>query len=557
MKKTQEYEKDTLTGLFFASLTRHCLICSRMPIALYRSTIQSFHMIVGRSRIDHAPIEWSRIVFETASVRADGSFAATVGQSGLPLTVVLGVIAVLVVVGIGVTVVRLGGLTTSGSTDRSGGEPTEPEPADTAPSTGESADTASTVGESVDAAPATGDSVGAGATDTLSEQTLDRLESVVPAAVGRARSQPSVEWSTSDLRGEIEDAIAAGRLDPAVSSPFDGSYEIVNLPKQYRELTLPVSGETVHIADLESVARETVATDPPRDVARTIAAIDDHCQRIESHIEDRQAAFLDEYHAIEETVQDVRELTDRFDGSFGSRLSEFVIEGRHEALSGIVDIERRLADARRDLHRAAFDDAMRSLESTAQTADELLMAVDFLGGVVGTIDHGGGRVPIPDAIPTAVLSDLVPLVEQQHDATLEITDGTLVVTVTPTADSSDPEPTTESFEPEPDPEPSTHEQVTPEAVADEVLFLFRELDADTDTTVVECQTEQLPAAVGRPEILSEVVSFCHRQPDIVETVTLQDDAPPGFLEIEFTDRAGGENGLETLRDRYATKHGSS
>lgn len=498
-------------------------------------------MTVGRSIIDHLLFgEWSRIVFETTPTKAGGGLGGTVGQSGLPLSVVVGLLGVLVVFGVGVTVVRTGVLdSVFGSTDTPVAESTEP---------------ATTAGDPVDAT--TPDESAAETTaDTLSAQTLDRFESVVPAAASRARSQSAIEWSNSDLRHEIEDAIADGRLDPAVSSPFDASYEIVNLPQQYRELTLPVSGESVHISELEAVARESVANDPPRDVARTVSAIHDHCQRIESHIQTQETAFIDAYRPVEETVQDIRELTDRFEGAFGNRLSEFVIDGRHEQLPGIVDIEQQLADGRRFLHRTAFDDAMRTLDTAVQTADDLLMTVDFLGGVVGTIDHGGGRVPIPESVPRAVLSDLLELAEQQYDATLEITDQALVVTETPTTDSSS-ESTTESFEPETDFEPSPHEQVTPEAVADEVLFLFRELTT-TSHNVAECQTEQLPDSVARPEILSQIVSFCRRQPDVVDAVDLQEGAPPGFLEIEFTDRVDGDDGLETLRDRYATQHGGA
>ena len=512
-------------------------------------------MTVGRSTIDHLPTgRGSGIVFETASVRADGGFNATIGQSGLPLTLIVGAIAVLVLLGIGITVVRSGSLDrVFGSTDTPGREPADSEPADTGVATTDAATTATT-DTAADAATTVGTSADTGSADTLSTRTLDRLEPIVPAAVDRARSQPSVEWSTSELRYELEDAIAAGRLDPAVSSPFDGSYEIVNLPEEYRELRLPVSGETIHIAELESVARETVANDPPRDVARTIAAIDGHCRRIESYIREEETAFVAAYEPIEETVRDIRELTDRFEGAFGTRLAEFVVEGRHDALSGIVDIEHRLADARRFLHRAAFDDAMRTLDSTARTADDLLTVVDFFGGVVGTIDHGGGQVPIPDAVPLAVVSDLAPLAEQQYDATVERSDRTLVVATASTTDCGSPEPTTESLDPKSASGSSTYEQVTPEAIADEVLFLFRELDAGTDSTRVECQTEQLPDAVGRPEVLAEVVSFCHRQPDVVDTVALQDDAPPGFLEIEFADHTGRKSGLETLRDRYATTY---
>jgi len=514
-------------------------------MAVYHSIIQLLHMT-----LDHVvsiPLSWIDWAAAVAGTTPVGQITPVVGQSGLTLAVV-GAIGLLVVVGVGITVVRRSGQETVSDS-------TATEPTNTASDAATEPAETQTVDRSHDA------DTGSGATQ-LSDRTLDRLESVVPTAVSRARNQHSLDWPTSELRSELEDAITAGRLDPGVSSSFDESYDIVNLPSQYRELTLPVSGETIHIADIETVARETVSNDPPRDVARTIAALDDHCEQIESHIEQQESTFLDAYNQVEATLDDIRELTDRFDGAFGSRLTEFVIESRHDNLSGVVEIERRLVDARRLLHRAAFDEAMRTVENAAEMADNLLVTAEFVGGVVGTIDHGGGTVPVPDSVQTTVLADLVPLAEQQYDSSIELTDQELVITVAQTAGKRD-SGQSEVFDPANDSGTtndsgrSTHEHVSPEAVADEVLFLFRELDTDTTHDVVEYQTEQLPTSISRPEVLTTVVSFCSRQPDIVDTVELQDNAPPGFLEIEFTDRVDAQTGLETLRERYASQHGKA
>jgi len=517
-------------------------------MVVYHSTIQLFHMTLDHVvSIPHSWIDWATAVSGSTPV---GQVDPVVGQSGLTLAVV-GVIGLLAVVGVGIIVVRHRGQETVPHST-----PTEP------PGTASDATTEPAETQPVDSSDSSGTAGTGGGATQLSDRTLDRLESVVPAAVSRARNQHVIDWSTSELRSELEEAITAGRLDPAVSSSFGVPYELVNLSSQYRELTLPVSGETVHIADIGTVARETVANDPPQDVARTIAALDDHCERIESHIEQQESAFLGAHNPVEATLDDIRELTDRFDGAFGNRLTEFVVESRHDDLFGVVDIERRLVDARQSLHQAAFDDAMRTVETTAQMADDLLVTAEFVGGVVGTIDHGGGTVPIPESVPTMVFADLVPLAEQQYDCSIELVDQELVITATQPATGRDSAPS-ESFDPVDDSGAtndsgrSTRDHVRPEAVADEVLFLFRELDTNTTLGVVEYQTEQLPAAIGRPEVLNVVVSFCTRQSDIVETVELQDDAPPGFLEIEFTDRVGATTGLETLHERYVTQHGNS
>ncbi len=491
--------------------------------------------------------EWFGIVRGIDPIRAP----PLVGQSELTL-VVIGIVGFLVVVGIGVTVVRRGKqdgniesttTVTSDTKTEAASKSLDSHAADLSPS-GSGNDT----GE---------------ISKPLGDQTLDRLESVVPAAVSRARDQSSIDWETSDLRYELEDAITAGRLDPTVNSSFGEEYEVVNLPSRYREVTLPVSGETIHISNVGAVARETVSNDPPRDVARTISAIDDHCQQINSYINKQESEFVEAYSSVNTTLDDIRQLTDRFEGSFGSRLVEFLIEGRHEDLSSVVEVERCLADAQRILHRASFDDAMRQLENSAQTADELLMAVEFFGGLIGTIDHGGGTVPVPDCVPKTMLAELIPLVEQQYGSTLELTDQKLVVTATPTS-SDNTLDSSESFEHTDNSEQSNdgygqspRESVRLDAVADEVLFLFRELETNTSQDTVECQTEQLPTAISRPEILAAIVSFCNRQPDIVDSVELQKNAPPGFLEINFTNRVNAKTGLETLHERYASQHGRS
>lgn len=493
-------------------------------------------------------INWSTVVSGMVPIE---SVDPIIGQSGLTLAVV-GVVGFLVVVGVGITVVRRG-------KQKMIPDQTTTEPRDTATDatkklaeTTTSAETSSTGKESIQ----------------LSDRTLNRLEPIAPTAVSRARKQQAIDWSKSELRSEIEEKIIAGRLDPSFSSSFGDHYDVVNLPSQYRELKLPVSGETVHVANIDKVARETVANDPPQDVARTVAAIDDHCQQIRSYIDQQELAFLDDHNPVGATLDDIRELTNRFEGSFGNRLTEFTIESRHDDLAGVVEIERRLVDARRLLHQAAFDDAMRTVENAAQMADDLLVTTEFVGGVVGTIDHGSGTVPIPDSVPKTVLADLVPLAKQQYNCSISITDQELVITTTQMDGEHDSDPS-ESFVSVDNSgatrdsgttntsDRSANEYVRPEAITDEVLFLFRELDTNSTHSIVEYQTEQLPDSIGRPEVLRTVVSFCTRQSDIVDTVKLQDDAPPGFLEIEFTDSVNAKVGVETLHERYISQYGSA
>jgi hypothetical protein len=271
-------------------------------------------------------------------------------------------------------------------------------------------------------------------------------------------------------------------------------------------------------------------------------------------------------------------------------MREFVVDGRHDALPGVVDIERRLDAADRSLHACAFDDADRTVRDAARAADDLLMAVDFLGGVTGTIDHGSGRVTVPDGVDDGFVADLVPILERQYPVGVEFDDGSVVVTGGASgadgggvsgadaggvsgadaggvsgADAGDPRRGRErsadasaSRSPaEPDRSRSEgREQLTPDAVADEILYVFRELADRDGSDAVECQTERLPDAVARREVLEPLATFCRRQTDLVDSVTLQENAPPGFFEIKFREGTTAAAAVEALRTRFTERHGS-
>ena len=419
--------------------------------------------------------------------------------------------------------------------------------------------------------------------EQIGTRTLDRLEPIVGTAVrdtrdrlprGHDASPAMLDRIERELRTGVKDAIGEGRFDPSVTSPLGGVYDVVNLPGQYRELVLPSSGETVHVAEFERVAREALDQQHLRDAVRSVAAIHEHCRDVESYIRRHEEPYLTDRADIEKTLSDTGEIVGRFDGPLGERLTDLVVDGRHETLDGVVDIERRLDAADLSLHRCAFDDAMRTLHDARDAADDLLMVVDFLGGVTGTIDHGSGRVTVPDDVPIDVVEELVPLFGRQYDIDIEIDNQELIVTDCGAArtphetDRSGPstdERLDETLSTREIDRPtqhssaetqSSHEQFTPDAVADEILFILREFDPQGDGDVVECQTERLPDAVARPAVLEPLTTFCRRQTDLVETVTLQAGAPPGFLEIEFREGTSVSSGLNALRDRFVERHGS-
>ncbi|ELY65892.1 hypothetical protein [Natrinema versiforme] len=415
--------------------------------------------------------------------------------------------------------------------------------------------------------------------DRIGESTLERLEPIVPDAVDRVHEvafddrEPdpaAIDRAERDLRRALEDALTDGRFDAGLTAPDGERYEIVNLPSRYRELAVPPSGETVHIGSTEAAVRDRLEDGTLREAAATAAAVDDHREEIRQYVRRREGEIVDLRDEIEATLDDIRELVDRLEGSLADRVDDFVLSGRHDEVEGVAEIERDVSDATRSLHRCSFDDAKRELRDAREAADELLITVDLLGGLVGTIEHGSGTVELPTAVSTALVSDLVPIIERQYDVDASV-EGDAIVISERNALGGEGDTTGAAGEPARGGDGSsarertptggstasagTRDRVTTESVADEILFVLRELDGDTGGDTVQCQTEQLPTGVAQPAVLEELATFCRRQTDIVAAVDLQEGAPPGFLEIEFTDRTTPAGGLETLRERFAERHG--
>lgn len=416
----------------------------------------------------------------------------------------------------------------------------------------------------------------------IGRRTLDRLEPVVPDTTKQVRDRLPLETPATsdpvdtierDLRRAIESALDAGQFDPAVTSSLGGTYNVVNLPVQFRELTVPPENETVHVADVETAVRETLEDSSLQATGRTVEAVHNHCNKIESYVRRREESYLDERREVGDMLADVQQMTDRFDGTLGDRVREFVHDGRDDTLAGVVDIERQLDTADQSLHACTFDDADRTIDEARRASDDLLVAIDFLSGTTGTIEHGTGRVAIPDELDNSFVTDLVPVLDRQYTATVEL-DGNQLVVTGGSARSGDTNPsksrtgttlsgpeastgsTTSSSTGRRDRGDNTgEEQLTPSAAADEILYILRELDGREDSHVVECQTGQLPDMVARREVLNPLAMFCRRQTEIVASVTLQENAPPGFFEIQFIEETSASAGLELLRERFIQRHG--
>ncbi|WP_222913981.1 hypothetical protein [Natrinema sp. SYSU A 869] len=413
--------------------------------------------------------------------------------------------------------------------------------------------------------------------ERIGETTLDRLAPILPDAVGRVRDLESdgcddretererINRAERELRRGLKDALADGRLDTGLTGPDDEPYEIVNLPSRYREFTVPPSGRTVHVGEAERAVRDQLEDGTLRDAAIAAAAVDDHREKIRQYVQDREEEIVDLRNEIDATLVDVRDLSGRLDGKLADRVEEFVLDGRHDDVDGVAEIERDISDAMHSLHRCSFEDARRELRTAREAAADLLVTVDFLGGLVGTVEHGSGTVEVPTVVSTALVTDLAPIIERQYDVDASV-DGTAIAITERNmpGDEDDVSRISDVATPATEQTPAgestggstgTRNHVATESVADEILFVLRELGGNADGDTVQCQTERLPKGIAQPAVLEELAAFCRRQTDVVATVDLQEGAPPGFLEIEFTDRTTVRGGLETLRERFVERHG--
>lgn len=396
----------------------------------------------------------------------------------------------------------------------------------------------------------------------ISQSTLDRIERVAPEAVAQVEQGDSLKDAETVLYRGIEDAIAKGQFDMSVTSTYGQPYEIVNLPTRFRELSIPATDGSCHVSKTEQQLQSWIddATIPLRDVAYAVEAMADHRNEISQFIEDHEATFADQATEIEATLSTTQRLTDQIAGSVGERLRMLVLESRHMEVNGASEISAGIEAAKSDLHRCSFDQAIHQLETLATDADQLLTAVEFFRSLVGGIEHGQQSASIPNETAQRLFEELEGLLEQQYGVSLTLRDGEVVLEST----RGQPEPSTSSWSPgQENSEPTGRtdagaSQVEPAAVADEILFVLRELGREQASgSIVEYQTEQLPDSVADPGVFDELVTFCQRQPDIVEHATVQSGAPPGFLEIEFNEQTTVAAGTSELVDRFVDRYSSA
>lgn len=408
----------------------------------------------------------------------------------------------------------------------------------------------------------TGTTAGTAAVD---EATLRRLEAVVPEAVDTVRRRSGgtgSEQPEQRLYAAIEVAIDDGTFDMGHTSVYGDRYEIVNLPSHLRDIDLTQFSGQYHVKKVEGQVREWIVDDDVslRDLSIALEELTEHRDAITDYIRSRESEFEGVVDDITEALDDVTAIAEQIDGQVGERFRMLVVENRHAQVTGVTGIRSGIDDAKVELHQCAFDEASRQIRDCKQDSEALLTAVDFFRSFIGGIEHGQQSAHLPNEAATQLSLQLTDLLEQQYDVEITKQGDRLVVTgdvIDSGTERSVQETTEETVSAGTTESADNIRRVQPEEITDEILYIFRDLKRkDASGNTIEIQTEQLPESIARPPILQELETFCRRRSDVVDAVTLQDGAPPGFLEIRFVETTTVDAGLDTLADGFADRYAS-
>ena len=414
--------------------------------------------------------------------------------------------------------------------------------------------------------PAQSDSTTSHGSSDVDAATLDRLDGLVPEAVRAVRNGSgggAYAGPEQRLYAAIEAALDDGALDMAQTSPYGEPYEIVNLPTRLRELELTQFSGRYHLGELDGLVRDWIADDdvPLRDLSVALSEMVEHKRTVSDHIRSRESEFERRVEEIRADLDDITAVTEQLDGEVGDRFRVLVVENRHPEVTGVSGIETGIDEAKIALHRCAFDEAIRQLEDCKRDADDLLTAVDFFRSFIGGIEHGQRSAQLPNEAATQLCLQLTDLLEQQYDIGITHRDDRLLVegeAVDSPTQRSLGETTGETGSEETSDSTGEIQRVQPEEITDEILYILRELKRQPASEgTIELQTEQLPENIAQPAVLRELASFCGRRSDVVDEVTLQDGAPPGFLEVRFAETTTADAGLDTLADAFADRYASN
>ncbi|WP_115865335.1 hypothetical protein [Halorussus litoreus] len=420
------------------------------------------------------------------------------------------------------------------------------------------------------------------------------------------------EGEVERIDGELRDRVASGIRTTYGTvqswSRYDREYELVNLPARFRDVDLAALDSSVHVDQVSDALLDRIERDEDLEtIAAAVENVESHLARVNEHVAEREATFAETAAAAESDVETVRTKVERFDGAIADRLSELVVEGRREGTAGVGDVEDRLAEGRDALHDCQFDDAERAAEAAAADAGDLVTVVEFVWSVVGTVDHDGDRVSLPAGVDPALVEELRPAFASQYGAQLRVegdavridyedapaagspaggtaeaggagsagaADAAGRAAATERTDAGDRESagagasgrgassghgsSTAEAGAGGGSVDSADRAARPEETIDSVLFVFRELKnagRATDDDRAELQTGDLPETVATPAVLAQIERFGQRQTDVIESLDVQENAPPGFVELVPKEGTSVERAIDALHGRYQEQYG--
>ena len=365
----------------------------------------------------------------------------------------------------------------------------------------------------------------------------------------------------TDLRERVATRLREEYGDVSVESSFGGSYRLVNLPTQYRELELPGADGPVHIDRLGETLTDIAHEAQITTLGETAERVERELGRIRSYLDREEQRTREAIETTEENLTTVERRLDDDRLTFDDRLDAILREGRTEASPGITGIRRQVEDAKRSLHDCDFESAARTAQRAADDSSTLTLVVEFAGGLSSAVAGGRESVGVPDGAPDDVVDSLASAAETAHEGVqISRTGGRLQIQQPGTADATVSEPE----EPEPDTTSETSEtgggpttSVAPaESVVDEVLYVLRELasESDADDRFFQYSLESLPDSLATPDVLVNVRRVTQRQSDLFDDVTLQSPEPPGFIEFTAADDTNVHDALETTHQRFRDQY---
>ncbi|WP_256301408.1 hypothetical protein [Haloarchaeobius salinus] len=411
--------------------------------------------------------------------------------------------------------------------------------------------------------------------DELETEIESVRSTVADASEGRRRAaellesarrrdpESAVDRIQSTLADGVRTAVERGDVDLTVRSRYGRTYEVVNLQSTFREVRLPPSNEPTHVAEVDRTIRRLCERDDV-DLSSVADALDEirvHQERIERHVADTEESFHEAHEAAETDVERAREELERLEGAVRERVEAMLVEGHDPDVDSIHSVEEELREARTALHDCRFDEAERLVGEARDTADGLLTAVQFFGSLAGALDHGQDRVSLPGEVDPQLARELAPAFESEYGVDYHVADGHISVShrgepvaaePTPDRDRSTSRSTTSTSSST----SSRDEYVDPEEYVDEVLLLFDELAAvaEAGSDTVHLETGELPEYAVQSEALAAIERFCNRQSDLVETFDVPAGAPPGIVDVRFTDREDAPAALDALYDRFKEQY---